>query len=101
MATVLITVVDNNDNLPQFEQDFYTANVSELESTGRTVLTVSASDRDTVSTLQLGKFALVLLYYDALRDLMLNSCTNWRTWTTPVPCPSLSPQKVLSLSLMN
>lgn len=47
MATVLITVVDNNDNLPQFEQDFYTANVSELESTGRTVLTVSASDRDT------------------------------------------------------
>ena len=67
-ATVYITVVDNNDNLPQFDQDFYTANVSELESTGRTVLTVSAEDDDAVSILQLG---IVYWKYTTVRDSIL------------------------------
>lgn len=61
MAIVYITVVDNNDNLPQFDQDSYTANVSELESTGRIILTVSVEDEDIVSVLQLGKCVQVLL----------------------------------------
>ena len=49
-ATVFITVLDNNDNLPTFDQANYAANVSELEDSelGRTLLTVSATDKDTV-----------------------------------------------------
>lgn len=63
-ATVFITVLDNNDNLPTFDQANYTANVSELEDfeLGRTLLTVTATDRDTV------RVCLTIVYcaYDTL-----------------------------------
>ena len=50
-AIVDITILDNNDNLPVFDSANYTANVSELEDVGRTVLTVSAEDKDIVGLL--------------------------------------------------
>ena len=48
-AEVSITILDINDNLPEFGEQTYTQNVSENLDIGRTVLTVSASDRDHVS----------------------------------------------------
>lgn len=58
IATVYITVIDNNDNLPQFDRGNYTANVSELEDpeAARILLTVSAEDEDIVSILELMKY---------------------------------------------
>ena len=48
-ATVSIAVLDINDNIPVFDQASYSANVSELEEAGETLLTVSVSDKDEVS----------------------------------------------------
>ncbi|MPC44216.1 Cadherin-87A [Portunus trituberculatus] len=46
-ATVVVSVTDTNDNSPQFDQEAYTALVSETANPGTVVTTIVASDRDT------------------------------------------------------
>ncbi|KAK8743275.1 hypothetical protein OTU49_001344 [Cherax quadricarinatus] len=46
-ATVVVSVTDTNDNSPQFDQEAYTAVVSETANPGTVVTTIVASDRDT------------------------------------------------------
>lgn len=46
-ATVVVSVSDTNDNPPKFDQEAYTAVVSETASPGTVVTTIVASDRDT------------------------------------------------------
>ena len=48
-ATVSITILDINDNIPIFNPVSYIVNVSETTSIGEKVLNVSATDRDEVS----------------------------------------------------
>ncbi|XP_049642842.1 protocadherin beta-16-like isoform X1 [Suncus etruscus] len=45
-SKVLIEVVDNNDNSPEFEQQLYRVHIPENSSIGSLVTTVSASDLD-------------------------------------------------------
>ncbi|KAK9728307.1 Cadherin domain [Popillia japonica] len=45
-ATVKVTVTDANDNSPTFDQEGYTATVSEMASPGTLVTTIVAKDRD-------------------------------------------------------
>ena len=51
-ATVTITILDVNDNVPMFEEAEYRANVSEGLDSGDRILQVTASDRDHVSQLE-------------------------------------------------
>ncbi|XP_060081086.1 cadherin-23-like [Ylistrum balloti] len=48
-ATVLIDILDANDNAPVFQRTTYTAQVSEIESPGKSIQTVTATDRDSGS----------------------------------------------------
>ncbi|XP_028130157.2 cadherin-87A [Diabrotica virgifera virgifera] len=48
-ATVTITVVDVNDNAPSFDQEAYSATISEVATPGTLVTTITASDRDSGS----------------------------------------------------
>lgn len=45
-ATVKITVTDANDNSPTFDQEGYSATISEMASPGSLVTTIVAKDRD-------------------------------------------------------
>ncbi|XP_061147419.1 protocadherin 1 gamma 22 [Syngnathus typhle] len=45
-SEITITVLDNNDNAPQFERQLYEANVSEKASPGAQILQVKATDAD-------------------------------------------------------
>ena len=45
-ATVTVQVEDLNDNRPTFDQDSYTAIVSEGADAGTEIVTVTAKDRD-------------------------------------------------------
>nr|XP_049610145.1 protocadherin gamma-C5 isoform X35 [Syngnathus scovelli]XP_049610156.1 protocadherin gamma-C5 isoform X36 [Syngnathus scovelli]XP_049610167.1 protocadherin gamma-C5 isoform X37 [Syngnathus scovelli]XP_049610178.1 protocadherin gamma-C5 isoform X38 [Syngnathus scovelli]XP_049610184.1 protocadherin gamma-C5 isoform X39 [Syngnathus scovelli] len=45
-SEITITVLDNNDNAPQFERQLYEANVSEKASPGVQILQVKATDAD-------------------------------------------------------
>lgn len=45
-TTLEITVLDANNHPPVFSQNAYTANISELSTSGASVLTVLATDRD-------------------------------------------------------
>ncbi|KAF2367181.1 Cadherin [Trinorchestia longiramus] len=45
-ATVVVSVSDVNDNAPQFDQDAYTARISETAVPGSVVGTITARDRD-------------------------------------------------------
>ena len=45
-STVTVSVLDLNDNAPEFSQTIYEASVQEAQSTGTSVLTVVASDPD-------------------------------------------------------
>ena len=47
-ATVIVNVVDYNDNLPKFRQSPYDVNIEENNQIGSEVIVVSATDRDTV-----------------------------------------------------
>ena len=96
-ATVFITVLDNNDNIPTFDQANYTVNVSELEDfeQGRTLLQVTATDRDTVHACLTTAYCVYDTHSCPCRDLMPSSHTDWRTCgTAPQLCPSPSPQTV-------
>lgn len=46
-ATVVVSVTDTNDNPPKFDQEAYTALVSETANPGTVVTTIAATDRDT------------------------------------------------------
>ena len=46
IATLILHVLDVNDNIPQFEKSLYTATLSENDENGTEILTVSASDID-------------------------------------------------------
>ena len=48
-TAVHLTILDINDNQPVFDPNYYAENISEDESIGHTVLTVSATDADHVS----------------------------------------------------
>ena len=41
-----VSISDANDNVPVFEQQQYTASVSEMASPGTLVKTITATDRD-------------------------------------------------------
>lgn len=56
-ATVTVTVTDINDNAPTFDQESYSAIVSEMSSPGTPVITITAKDRDG------GKFGELGLFY--------------------------------------
>lgn len=45
-ATVIVSIADANDNVPVFQQQQYTASVSEMASPGTLVTTITATDRD-------------------------------------------------------
>lgn len=45
-ATVTVTVTDINDNAPTFDQEGYSATISEVASPGTPVITITAKDRD-------------------------------------------------------
>ncbi|XP_021925581.1 cadherin-87A isoform X2 [Zootermopsis nevadensis] len=45
-ATVIVSIADANDNVPVFQQQQYTASVSEMASPGTLVTTIMATDRD-------------------------------------------------------
>lgn len=45
-ATVTVTITDANDNAPTFDNEVYTATVSETASPGTLVTTITAKDRD-------------------------------------------------------
>ncbi|XP_076275389.1 cadherin 87A isoform X2 [Rhynchophorus ferrugineus] len=45
-ATITVSVFDINDNAPVFDQDSYSATVSEVASPGTLVITIVAKDRD-------------------------------------------------------
>ncbi|GFG39325.1 hypothetical protein Cfor_05830, partial [Coptotermes formosanus] len=45
-ATVIVSIADANDNVPIFQQQQYTASVSEMASPGTLVTTITATDRD-------------------------------------------------------
>lgn len=45
-ATLTVSITDVNDNFPQFEQESYTAMVSETASPGQYITTITASDMD-------------------------------------------------------
>lgn len=45
-ATVIVNVLDLNDNTPKFEQNYYSATVEENQPNGTFVVTVEASDND-------------------------------------------------------
>lgn len=62
-ATILIYVLDENDNTPMFSQSLYQANVSECSSVGDEVLTLKATDADRSQT---------KLYYSISSQNMLN-----------------------------
>ena len=47
-ATVIVNVVDYNDNLPKFRQSLYDVNVEENNQIGSEIVVVLATDRDTV-----------------------------------------------------
>lgn len=48
-ATVTISITDANDNSPMFDNEVYTATVSETASAGTLVTTITAKDRDSGS----------------------------------------------------
>lgn len=50
---ITVTVLDENDNLPLFEETDYSASISESLPTGQLVLTVAASDQDSGSNGQI------------------------------------------------
>ncbi|KAG8326599.1 hypothetical protein J6590_037152 [Homalodisca vitripennis] len=70
-TTVNITVVDCNDNAPQFSQPSYSADISELAIVGATVIQISALDADS------GKNGLVRysLVGDKSREFLVDSHT--------------------------
>jgi hypothetical protein len=45
-ATVIVSIADANDNVPVFQQQQYTASVSEMASPRTLVTTITATDRD-------------------------------------------------------
>lgn len=45
-ATLTVSIVDTNDNRPQFDHDSYSATVSELAAPGQLVTTITARDLD-------------------------------------------------------
>lgn len=45
-ATITVTVTDINDNAPVFDQESYTATISEMSLPGTLVATIVAKDRD-------------------------------------------------------
>ncbi|KAK4881840.1 hypothetical protein RN001_005159 [Aquatica leii] len=57
-ATITVTVVDANDNIPTFEQKSYMAVVSEVAQPGTLVTTILAKDRDS------GKFGELGIVYE-------------------------------------
>ncbi|GFO15617.1 protocadherin fat 4, partial [Plakobranchus ocellatus] len=57
-ATVSVTVQDSNDNTPEFTLNPYTGSLSEADSSGTAVATVSATDLDTESNFGTVSYAL-------------------------------------------
>lgn len=45
-ATLTVSITDVNDNFPQFDQESYTATVSETASPGQFITTITATDMD-------------------------------------------------------
>lgn len=45
-ATLTVSITDVNDNFPQFDQESYTATVSETANPGQYITTITASDMD-------------------------------------------------------
>lgn len=45
-ATLTVSITDLNDNFPRFDQDAYTATVSETASPGQFITTITATDMD-------------------------------------------------------
>lgn len=45
-ATLTVSITDVNDNFPQFDQESYTATVSETASAGQFITTITATDMD-------------------------------------------------------
>lgn len=45
-ATLTVSIIDTNDNRPQFDHDSYSATVSELAAAGHVVTTITAKDTD-------------------------------------------------------
>ncbi|CAL1529071.1 unnamed protein product, partial [Lymnaea stagnalis] len=54
-TTVIINVLDVNDNAPVFTSSSYRGNISEITQVGTSILTVTASDKDDPNTNNYGK----------------------------------------------
>ncbi|KAH1027486.1 hypothetical protein HUJ05_000983 [Dendroctonus ponderosae] len=83
-STITVSVIDVNDNAPTFDQDNYSAVVSEVASPGTLIITVVAKDRDT------GKFGENGLIYKLTGSGAELFHVNNRTGTVTVAaCDSL------------
>ncbi|CAH1126852.1 unnamed protein product [Ceutorhynchus assimilis] len=83
-STITVSVVDVNDNAPTFDQDSYSATVSEIASPATPVITIVAKDRDT------GKFGENGLIYKLSGNGAELFTVNNRTGTVTVaPCENL------------
>jgi hypothetical protein len=74
-ATVIVSIADANDNVPVFQQQQYTASVSEMASPGTLVTTITATDRDSG---QFGENGIVYQLSgtdaDKLVSLLIHAC---------------------------
>ena len=62
VALINITIIDVNDVVPNFEQDFYNLDIPCDEPVGSTIVTVSATDNDASKVDQSFVFTLFLLF---------------------------------------
>lgn len=83
-ATITVSVFDVNDNAPAFDQDSYSATVSEIASPGTLVITIVAKDRDS------GKFGENGLVYRLAGNGAEHFTVNNRTGVVTVaPCENV------------
>ncbi|KAJ4434750.1 hypothetical protein ANN_23319, partial [Periplaneta americana] len=82
-ATVTVSIADANDNVPVFQQQQYTASVSEMASPGTLVATITATDRDSG---QFGENGLV--YQLSGTDAEKFSVNNKTGVITVAECPT-------------
>ncbi|XP_060523658.1 cadherin-87A isoform X2 [Cylas formicarius] len=89
-ATITVSVMDVNDNVPTFDQQSYSATVSEMYSPGSLVVTIVAKDRDS------GKFGESGLVYSLTGDGSDKFSVNNRTGTVTVDvCTNLGKPECL------
>lgn len=71
-AQLTITLLDENDNTPQFNRNTYTSTLNENVSLGTTVLTVTATDLDSGTNAQVSYSITGKSYSSVKTDTLLS-----------------------------